>query len=50
MAAMSFRIKEWAWTACRTPLAFVIVLGFIQMWPAPATRLIGLLAILQPWR
>ena len=31
MAAMSFRIKEWAWTACRTPLAFVIVLSFIQM-------------------
>jgi hypothetical protein len=31
MAAISFRIKEWAWTACRTPLAFVIVLNFIQM-------------------
>jgi hypothetical protein len=31
IAVMFFRIKEWAWTACRTPLAFVIVLNFIQM-------------------
>jgi hypothetical protein len=31
MVAMFFRIKEWAWTACRTQLAFVIILSSIQM-------------------